>query len=92
MAGRRSKGRPILGAISGLLFGVFLSVALSVYASVPADSILYYILTILGLLVSASCWASPDRCGAARADRHPSRAADGYRARCQGDTLFMAAS
>jgi xanthine/uracil permease len=51
MARTRAKGRPILGGICGLLFGFFLSLTLSVYASVPLDSILYFVLTAAGLVV-----------------------------------------
>ena len=48
---RRAKGRPILGAISGLLFGLFLSILLTVYAAVPLDSVLYFVLVPAGLVV-----------------------------------------
>ncbi len=51
MARRRAKGHPVLGGISGVLFGIFLSVALTVYARIPLDSVLYYILTAAGLVV-----------------------------------------
>jgi len=50
MARRMSKGRPVLGAISGLLFGLFLCIALSVYARVPINSVLYYVLAAAGLV------------------------------------------
>ncbi|HUC37511.1 MAG TPA: hypothetical protein VMR97_10350 [Acidimicrobiales bacterium] len=47
---RRGKGRPVLGAISGLLFGFFVSMTLSVFAGVPLDSVVYYVLTAAGLV------------------------------------------
>jgi hypothetical protein len=47
----KAKGRPILGAISGLLFGLFLTITLTVYAGVPFDSVLYIILTAGGLVL-----------------------------------------
>ncbi|HUC37821.1 MAG TPA: hypothetical protein VMR97_11955 [Acidimicrobiales bacterium] len=50
MARRKARGRPVLGAISGLLFGFFLSLTLSVFAGVPLNSILYFILTAVGLV------------------------------------------
>ncbi|MGH9044409.1 MAG: hypothetical protein ACRDVP_06195 [Acidimicrobiales bacterium] len=50
MAGSPGKGHPNLGAIAGLLFGFFVSVTLTVYANVPLDSVLHYVLTIAGMV------------------------------------------
>ena len=58
----KPKGHPILGAISGLLFGLFLSVTLTVYASVPFDSVIYIILLAAGLVVGVAMgWTGPFR-------------------------------
>jgi xanthine/uracil permease len=58
----KPKGHPILGVISGLLFGLFLSVTLTVYASVPFDSVVYIILVAAGLVVGVFLgWTGPFR-------------------------------
>ena len=60
----KPQGRPILGAVSGILFGVFLSVTLTVWAGVPFDSVIYIILTAAGLVVGLGLgWAGPFRRG-----------------------------
>lgn len=51
MAARKAQGRPLLGAISGLLFGLFLSITLTVYAAVPLNSVMYYVLCAAGLVL-----------------------------------------
>jgi hypothetical protein len=59
---RRPQGHPILGVITGLLFGLFLSITLTVYASVPLNSVLYIILTAAGLVVGIALgWLGPFR-------------------------------
>jgi hypothetical protein len=58
----KAQGHPILGTISGLLFGLFLSVTLTVYAGVPLNSVLYMILIPAGLVVGIALgWAGPFR-------------------------------
>ena len=51
----KAKGRPILGAISGIFLGFFIALALTVYAGVPLDSPLYIVLSagalVLGLVL-----------------------------------------
>ncbi|MGI8794528.1 MAG: hypothetical protein ACR2H3_15375 [Acidimicrobiales bacterium] len=44
------KGRPILGAIAGLLFGVFVALDLVFFRVVTSDSVLLVVLPIVGLL------------------------------------------
>lgn len=46
----RSRGRPVLGAISGLLFGLFIALDLILLGLIPLASILLLILPILGLI------------------------------------------
>lgn len=46
----RRRGRPVLGTICGILFGLFLSITLTVYAGIPLDSVLYYVLVAVGLV------------------------------------------
>jgi len=45
------RGRPILGAISGLLFGLFLSVNLMLWGLWPLDRVSVFGLPILFLLI-----------------------------------------
>jgi len=58
----KAKGHPILGTISGILFGLFLSVTLTVYAGIPFDSVIYIILVAAGLVVGVVIgWTGPFR-------------------------------
>jgi len=47
----RRRGRPVLGAIAGLLFGVFVGLDLWFFGVVPSDSIVLTVLPFLGLLL-----------------------------------------
>lgn len=49
MTGRRSRGRPVLGAIAGFLFGLFLAADLWLFGIVASDSVLLTLLPFLGL-------------------------------------------
>lgn len=49
MSGRR--GRPVLGAIAGFLFGIFVGLDLWFFGMVPSDSIVLTILPVLGLVL-----------------------------------------
>ena len=53
------KGRPILGAISGLLFGVAIAVVLQQFAVRPLDNLSVIGFPILGLLlgIGMAMWA-----------------------------------
>ena len=55
----RSSGRPILGAVSGLFFGLFVALDLILLGTVPLASILLVILPILGLVggIALGRWA-----------------------------------
>jgi hypothetical protein len=46
----RRRGRPILGAISGLLFGLFLGLDLFFFGVIPLDSIVITALVVIGLV------------------------------------------
>jgi hypothetical protein len=46
----RPRGRPILGALSGLLLGLFLGIDLFLFGLVPLDSIAVTLLVVLGLV------------------------------------------
>jgi hypothetical protein len=62
------KGHPILGIISGFLFGVFLGVTLFMYGAIPLHSPLLWILPLVGILLGLvmAAWA-PFGSGAAPA-------------------------
>ena len=45
------RGRPILGAVMGLLFGISLGVALLVFGVLALDSILLVVLPVLFLIL-----------------------------------------
>ena len=47
----RRQGRPVLGAIAGLLFGLFLAFDLILLGTIPLNSFLLVVLPILGLIV-----------------------------------------
>ncbi len=53
------KGRPILGIITGFLFGLFLGVTLFLYGVIPLSSDLLWILPLLGILLGLimAAWA-----------------------------------
>jgi hypothetical protein len=45
------RGRPVLGAIMGLLFGLFLGLDLAMLGVVPLESPMLVVLPLLGLLL-----------------------------------------
>lgn len=53
------KGHPILGIISGFLFGLFLGIALFLYGVLPLNSAWLWILPLLGILLGLvmAAWA-----------------------------------
>lgn len=53
------KGRPVLGVIGGLLFGVFVALDLVFFKVVASDSILVVLLPIFGVIlgVALAAWA-----------------------------------
>jgi predicted lipid-binding transport protein (Tim44 family) len=53
------KGRPILGAITGFLFGLFLGITLFLYGVIPLSSDMLWILPLLGILLGLimAAWA-----------------------------------
>ena len=53
------KGRPILGVITGFLFGLFLGVTLFLYGVIPLSSDMLWILPLLGILLGLimAAWA-----------------------------------
>ncbi len=53
------KGRPILGVITGFLFGLFLGVTLFLYGVIPLSSDWLWILPLLGILLGLimAAWA-----------------------------------
>ena len=53
------KGHPILGIISGFLFGLFLGIALFLYGVLPLNSSWLWILPLLGILLGLvmAVWA-----------------------------------
>lgn len=54
------KGRPILGVISGLFFGVFIALLLQQFGVRPLDNLSVIGLPILGAVVGlAIAWAAP---------------------------------
>jgi hypothetical protein len=57
-----SRGRPILGLISGLLLGIFLAVDLLLAGVVPLDSVALYIIPAAGLVGGLALgWWAPVR-------------------------------
>jgi xanthine/uracil permease len=50
----KTRGRPVLGGICGIFFGLFLSVALTVYAGVALNSPLHIILVAAGFVVGVA--------------------------------------
>lgn len=51
-----SRGRPVLGAVAGFFFGVFLALTLLVFGVVALDNILLGILPLVFLVVGIA-WA-----------------------------------
>ncbi len=53
------KGHPILGIISGFLFGLFLGITLFLYGVIPLSSAWLWILPLLGILLGLimAAWA-----------------------------------
>ncbi|MEA3509856.1 MAG: hypothetical protein U9R51_00330 [Actinomycetota bacterium] len=53
------KGRPILGVITGFLFGLFLGITLFLYGMIPLSSDMLWILPLLGILLGLimAAWA-----------------------------------
>ena len=53
------KGHPILGIISGFLFGLFLGITLFLYGVIPLSSSWLWILPLLGILLGLimAAWA-----------------------------------
>jgi hypothetical protein len=45
------KGRPVLGVVSGLFFGVFLAVTLILAGKLPLNSVLVTLMPIFGIAV-----------------------------------------
>lgn len=45
------KGRPVLGAIAGLFFGLFLYLDLVFFKVISSDSILFIVLPLVGLVI-----------------------------------------
>jgi hypothetical protein len=65
----RRRGRPVLGAISGFFFGLFLGVTLLSFGILPLNSALLTLLPIIGFvggLVLAFTAPIPRRGGVAR--------------------------
>lgn len=57
-----SRGRPVLGLISGLLFGIFVAVDLLLVGVVPLDSVALYIIPAAGLVGGLGLgWWAPVR-------------------------------
>jgi len=57
--GRMMNGRPILGIISGFLFGVFAGISLFLWGMIPLDSVLLSILPFVGIAIglAMAAWA-----------------------------------
>lgn len=56
---RGGRGRPVLGAVSGLLFGLFVALDLILLGMVPLSSFVVIILPVLGLVggIALGRWA-----------------------------------
>lgn len=63
MAGDRPRGRPVLGAFSGFLSGLFIGLDLLFFGVVRLDSALLAILPIVGLIagIALAMWAPRGR-------------------------------
>lgn len=55
----RRRGRPVLGAISGLLFGLFVAVDLQQFGIRPLDTVSFYGLPAIGIVLGIvlALWA-----------------------------------
>ena len=47
----RSRGRPVLGAISGFFFGIFLALDLLMLGTFPLDSVMVEVVPVAGLVL-----------------------------------------
>ncbi len=57
-----NRGRPVLGAIAGLLFGLFLTFDLLMFSVFPFESVLVLVIPVLGLLAGVLLgWTAPLR-------------------------------
>lgn len=68
------KRRPVLGIVSGLVFGVFLAADLALFGLVTLDSVLLPIVAVLGLALGIFL-GFRRRDGGRRADKVPPEAA-----------------
>lgn len=73
----KARGRPVLGAISGLLFGFFVAVDLQQFAVRPLDNVSFFGLPLVGLLlgIGLATWAPFGRKAATAAVPQASRPA-----------------
>jgi hypothetical protein len=54
------RGRPVLGAVSGLLFGLFVAVDLQQFGVRPLDSVSLFVLPAIGLVLGLLlAWWAP---------------------------------
>lgn len=55
----KARGRPVLGAVSGLLLGLFVAVDLQQFGVVALDNLTFFGLPLLGLLLGLglALWA-----------------------------------
>ncbi len=69
------RGRPVLGVLSGFLFGLFAGVTLFLYGVVPLASSTLWILPIVGVLFGlVMAWWAPF--GGGSATKEPAAAVD----------------
>lgn len=69
------KQRPVLGIISGLVFGVFLTADLALFGVVPLDSVVLTIVPVAGLVLGGVLGFRPWARGERRKDVVPPEAA-----------------
>ncbi len=78
------KGHPILGVITGFLFGLFLGITLFLYGVIPLSSDLLWILPLVGILLGLimAAWApfgkGPGPAPAASPDDAPATSDDEF--------------
>lgn len=55
----RRRGRPVLGAISGMLFGLFFGITLFMFKVYQSDSPMLLVMPVLGLVlgIALALWA-----------------------------------